>query len=67
MGPMLRYHIAFYLPPAPGEMAVAEALDFPGAALRSRGDRSEVKRHESLNPLPARMQSLREGRSGYDG
>jgi len=28
---MLRYHIAFYLPNAPGEMVVAEALDFPGA------------------------------------
>jgi predicted RNase H-like HicB family nuclease len=30
-GPMLRYHIAFYLPRVPGEMVVAEALDFPGA------------------------------------
>jgi predicted RNase H-like HicB family nuclease len=28
---MLRYHVAFYLPPAAGEMVVAEALDFPGA------------------------------------
>jgi len=28
---MLRYHIAFYLPKAPGDMVVAEALDFPGA------------------------------------
>jgi len=28
---MLRYHIASYLPKAAGEMAVAEALDFPGA------------------------------------
>jgi predicted RNase H-like HicB family nuclease len=28
---MLRYHIAFYLPRTPGEMVVAEALDFPGA------------------------------------
>jgi predicted RNase H-like HicB family nuclease len=28
---MLRYHVAFYLPHAPGEMVVAEALDFPGA------------------------------------
>lgn len=28
---MLRYHIAFYLPRAVGEMVVAEALDFPGA------------------------------------
>ncbi len=28
---MLRYHIAFHLPRAPGEMVVAEALDFPGA------------------------------------
>jgi predicted RNase H-like HicB family nuclease len=28
---MLRYHVAFYLPKAPGEMVVAEALDFPGA------------------------------------
>jgi predicted RNase H-like HicB family nuclease len=26
---MLRYHVAFYLPDAPGEMVVAEALDFP--------------------------------------
>src|SRR5512142_1603213 len=30
-GPMLRYLVAFYLPHAPGEMVVAEALDFPGA------------------------------------
>ena len=28
---MLRYHIAFHLPRAAGEMVVAEALDFPGA------------------------------------
>jgi predicted RNase H-like HicB family nuclease len=28
---MLRYHVAFYLPRSPGEMVVAEALDFPGA------------------------------------
>ena len=28
---MLRYHVAFYMPHAPGEMVVAEALDFPGA------------------------------------
>jgi predicted RNase H-like HicB family nuclease len=28
---MLRYHVAFHLPRAPGEMVVAEALDFPGA------------------------------------
>lgn len=28
---MLRYHVAFYLPKTPGEMVVAEALDFPGA------------------------------------
>jgi predicted RNase H-like HicB family nuclease len=28
---MLRYHVAFYLPRAAGEMVVAEALDFPGA------------------------------------
>jgi predicted RNase H-like HicB family nuclease len=28
---MLRYHVAFYLPKAPGDMVVAEALDFPGA------------------------------------
>ncbi len=28
---MLRYHVAFHLPRSPGEMVVAEALDFPGA------------------------------------
>ena len=28
---MLRYHVAFHLPRAKGEMVVAEALDFPGA------------------------------------
>ena len=28
---MLRYHVAFHLPNAAGEMVVAEALDFPGA------------------------------------
>ena len=31
---MLRYHVAFYLPQAPGEMVVAEALDFPGAVTQ---------------------------------
>jgi hypothetical protein len=30
-GHMLRYHVAFHLPRATGEMVVAEALDFPGA------------------------------------
>ena len=33
-GRMLRYHIAFYLPRAAGEMVVAEALDFPGAVTQ---------------------------------
>lgn len=31
---MLRYHVAFYLPRSPGEMVVAEALDFPGAVTQ---------------------------------
>lgn len=31
---MLRYHVAFYLPHAPGEMVVAEAIDFPGAVTQ---------------------------------
>jgi predicted RNase H-like HicB family nuclease len=31
---MLRYHVAFYLPHAPGEMVVAETLDFPGAVTQ---------------------------------
>jgi predicted RNase H-like HicB family nuclease len=31
---MLRYHVAFHLPYAPGEMVVAEALDFPGAVTQ---------------------------------
>jgi predicted RNase H-like HicB family nuclease len=31
---MLRYHIAFYLPRAAGEMVVVEALDFPGAVAQ---------------------------------
>lgn len=31
---MLRYHVAFYLPRATGEMVVAEALDFPGAVTQ---------------------------------
>lgn len=31
---MLRYHIAFHLPTAAGEMVVAEALDFPGAVTQ---------------------------------
>jgi predicted RNase H-like HicB family nuclease len=31
---MLRYHVAFYLPRKPGEMVVAEALDFPGAVTQ---------------------------------
>jgi predicted RNase H-like HicB family nuclease len=33
-GRMLRYHIAFYLPRAAGEMVVAQALDFPGAVTQ---------------------------------
>lgn len=28
---MLRYHVAFFMPPAPGGMVIAAALDFPGA------------------------------------
>ncbi len=28
---MLRYHVAFYLPPKTDRMVVANALDFPGA------------------------------------
>jgi len=31
---MLRYHVAFHLPRSPGEMVVAEALDFPGAVTQ---------------------------------
>jgi predicted RNase H-like HicB family nuclease len=31
---MLRYHVAFYMPKAAGEMVVAEALDFPGAVTQ---------------------------------
>lgn len=31
---VLRYHVAFYLPKEPGEMVVAQALDFPGAVTR---------------------------------
>jgi predicted RNase H-like HicB family nuclease len=31
---MLRYHVAFHLPKAPGELVVAEALDFPGAVTQ---------------------------------
>jgi len=31
---MLRYHIAFYLPKVPGEVVIAEALDFPGAVTQ---------------------------------
>ncbi len=31
---MLRYHVAFFLPHAPGQMVVAEALDFPGAVTQ---------------------------------
>jgi predicted RNase H-like HicB family nuclease len=31
---MLRYHVAFYLPQKTGQMVVAEALDFPGAATQ---------------------------------
>ena len=28
---MLRYHVAFYRPRSPGQLVVAEAVDFPGA------------------------------------
>jgi len=31
---MLRYHVAFHLPHAPGEMVVAKALDFPDAVTQ---------------------------------
>ena len=31
---MLRYHVAFHLPRATGDMVVAEALDFPGAVTQ---------------------------------
>jgi predicted RNase H-like HicB family nuclease len=31
---MLRFHVAFRMPRAAGEMVVAEALDFPGAVLQ---------------------------------
>jgi len=31
---MLRYHVAFHLPRAAGDMVVAEALDFPGAVTQ---------------------------------
>ena len=31
---MLKYRVAFYLPRSPGEMVVAEALDFPGAVTQ---------------------------------
>jgi predicted RNase H-like HicB family nuclease len=31
---MLRYHAAFHLPRTSGEMAIAEALDFPGAVTQ---------------------------------
>jgi predicted RNase H-like HicB family nuclease len=31
---MLRYHVAFHLPRASGEIVVAEALDFPGAVTQ---------------------------------
>lgn len=34
MSILLRYHVTFYLPHAPGEMVVAEALDFPGAVTQ---------------------------------
>jgi predicted RNase H-like HicB family nuclease len=33
-GLVLRYHIAFYLPRAAGEMVVVEALGFPGAVTQ---------------------------------
>jgi predicted RNase H-like HicB family nuclease len=31
---MLRYHVAFHLSHVPGEMVLAEALDFPGAVTQ---------------------------------
>jgi len=31
---MLRYHVAFHLPRTSGQMVIAEALDFPGAATQ---------------------------------
>ncbi len=34
---MLRYHVAFYLPPKTERMVVAKALDFPGAVTQGFG------------------------------
>ncbi len=34
---MLRYHVAFYLPPRTERMVVAKALDFPGAVSQGFG------------------------------
>lgn len=31
---MLRYHVAFYLPPKTERMVAAKALDFPGAVTQ---------------------------------
>ena len=39
---MLKYHVAFYLPRSPGEMVVAEALDFPGAVTQLGGEPIKV-------------------------
>ena len=31
---MLRYHVAFHLPRAAGDMVVVETVDFPGAVTQ---------------------------------
>lgn len=40
---MLRYHVAFFLPHAPGKTVVTEALDFPDAV--SQGFDPQEARH----------------------
>jgi hypothetical protein len=55
-GRMLRYHIAFHLPRAAGEMVVAEALDFPGAVTQGFASAMEDLAQcllEEGKPLPA--------------
>ncbi len=61
--PMLRYHVASYLPQAPGEMVVAEALDFPGADPRLRPAGRKVDDCKRYGGISLRHFSKRQGAS----
>ena len=57
---MARCHVAFYLPREAGEMAVAEALDFPGAVTQGFDLADARLMHASAMEDPAADAALAE-------